>query len=104
MDETQPSLIAKLKRTEIKDRQKVLSKALERMLRDVLKISKEVEVKQDISFFEIGLTSIIAIKLASDILNDIGEDFDFRPTDIIDHPTIQSLATFLAEKIKIDEL
>ena len=104
MSDNEPRLIAKLKRTDAQNRTEVLSKNLERMIRDILDIPKDTDLNHDTPFGEIGLDSISAVKLTHEITENLGEISDLIATKIFDHPSVKELADYLGDQIKIGEL
>lgn len=104
MTDNLPRLIAKLTRTKKSDRLNVLSKSLDRMIRDVLKIPADTDLNYDAPFSELGLSSVAAIKLANEILENIGEEYEFTATKLFEYTSVNKLTSYLATQIKIAEL
>ncbi len=67
----------------------------------VLKMEEDEEIEPGMRLFDEGMDSIMAVVLISDIGAAFGREF--RPTLLFDYPTIDAIADYLMDELKIND-
>lgn len=84
------------------ERLPLLNSYLSELISDILALSSDDELDVNATFTDIGLDSITAVTLKSQISKNIGGSFVFETTDVFDHPTINKLSQYIGTQLKLD--
>jgi len=79
------------------DRRDVLGRRLHEQIADILEIGDPHELDPNRPLFEVGLTSVRAVKVRNVLCS--GLTAPLPATLLFDHPTIEALTSFLAHEI-----
>ncbi len=95
------NIIAQLAGAAPARRRSILTSFVSSCVSAVLKLDEDECIETDMSLFDEGIDSIMAVLLISDM----GAEFEreFRPTLLFDYPTIDAIADYLMDELKIED-
>lgn len=102
MSDMGPNFLNRLKEAEVSERFKLMTNQLESVIRELLAFPETDPMGHKLSFFEIGLDSILAVKLKSELQSLFGNAIEIQSVDIFDNASIVKLSEFLLNKLNID--
>ncbi len=81
------------------ERNEILSKCLQNLVRSVLGLSAEQAVNNDKGFFDSGMDSLMAITFRNKLQSEIGQIYTFPTTFAFDYPSITAIIRYFQDNI-----
>ena len=95
------ALVIKLKQLRGNAQRELLVKTLQDSLQGILSTPDVPDT--DRPLIEMGLDSLMAVEFGTELQQILGEQFNFGPTMLFDHPTITAIADFVLDLVTSDE-
>ena len=92
-------LIDKLRSAEIYERHDMAVEHLTNYIREIIGIGQDVKISEDVSLFDLGLDSLMAVELKNVLEKNMKTTL--RSTLLFDYPNIKSLLEYLSKEISI---
>ncbi|GEM_PF-3640534 len=103
-DQNKINLLFELSKLPLHNKLKLLKKFIRSTVRNIMEFSNDKDISDYVGFFELGMDSLMAVDLRSQLQQSLGDDYQLSQTVVFDHPSVSALTTHLAEILTINSL